>query len=216
MFAMWKIASDKTGLQQELVEEMKGFDLVNCSLDDFSTQLPRLKSLMHEIHRFYGGFPLYCLNTSEEIEYGGKLVPPDTPFLVLPRYPSISKVNPSTHVPIGPTGEKPHEFCPRRFLSTDETGNLHTPAPDTTNNASFLAFGMGARACPGRIYSEAMASITLVTLLQRFHVSLEANHEPVFPVFAHIDTINCDLKVHLKKRNIYEPPTVILATTKEV
>lgn len=211
MFALWKIASDDTGLQEELVEEMRGFDLANCSLVDFSTQLPRLKSLMHEIHRFYGGFPLYCLNTSEEIEYGGKLVPPDTPFLILPRYPSISKVDPSPHVPIGPSGEQPHEFCPRRFLLKDHAkGEWHTPAPNTTNNASFLAFGMGARSCPGRIYSEAMASITLVALLQRFQVSLEAHHEPIFPVFAHIDTMNCDLKVHLKQRRntVYEPPVV--------
>jgi len=201
MWCLYKIASDETNLQQQLFEEMKNFDLQSCSFADLSTRLPRLKSCMHEVHRFYAGFPVVILEAIEEIQLAGKTIPPQTPFLVLMRYPSISPTNPSKDVPVGPQGEPPCEFCPRRWLSTSESDVVSCLSPNaTTNSAAFMAFGVGQRACPGRLYSEAMTIITLVNILQRFQISLEENHEPVYPVFMHIDTVNCQIKLKLEKR----------------
>jgi cytochrome P450 len=200
LFALWRIASDQTGLQDELFDEMKGFDVQNSTIEDLNTRLPRLKSLMHEVHRCHSGFPAIGLEAIKEIEVGGKTIPPYTPFLVLMRYPSVSKVKPSKHVPIGPKGEMPFEFCPRRWLTTDKLGEVSVATPNTNGNCSFLAFGVGARACPGRIYSEAMTLIAIVNLLQRFRISLEPGHEAVYPMFMHIDTVNCDIKLQLERR----------------
>ncbi|CAB9500073.1 Cytochrome P450 [Seminavis robusta] len=208
LFCIWKLAADETGLQQELFDEVRDFDVASCTHEDLTTRLPKLKSFMHEVHRYYSGFPVQILEAIDEIVLGGKTIPAYTPFLILMRYPSINKVNPSKMVPIGPKGEQPSEFCPRRWLVTTKDGALSAMTPNTTNNCSFMAFGVGARACPGRIYSEAMTFLTIISLLQRFQISLEAGHEPIFPVFMHIDTVNRDIKLQLKKRSeTYVPPS---------
>lgn len=209
-FAMWKVADDKTGLQDELYNEMKGFDLNNCTFEDINTRLPRLKSFMHEIHRVYGGFPFFILEVVEEIQLGGRTVEPFTPCMVLPRYPTMSKVNPSKHVPLGPDNKPNHEFCPRRWLTIDKLGEVTAVTPNTATSCAFNAFGNGARSCPGRIYSEAMTFIALISLVQRFEACLEDGHEEVYPKFMHIDTCSCDVKMKLKKRKEYVPPSVEL------
>jgi cytochrome P450 len=199
LFAIWWIADDKSGLREELVKEADAFDFENAPLDDIPKTLPRMKSFLHELHRHYGGSPLLMLEPAEDLPFCDSVIPKGTTIMVHLRYISTSPISPPKGVPFGPKSKHPSDFCPHRWLVTAKDGTLSAQSPDTKNGA-FMSFGHGLRMCPGRGYAEKLQFLTLVSLLQRFDVSLEPNHPQVSSIFSFIDIPNHDIKVKLTKR----------------
>lgn len=168
-------------LQARLREEVADFDWEKASIEDFYSELPKLKSFLHEIHRFYL-FPLMFLQTNEDIVFKETTIPKDSQIFVHIRHCTIQKNKPSKDVPFGPNNSHPSIFDPERFLEKTgegKTGEWTCPDPITTN-AAFMMFGSGVKSCPGRKYSELLSYCVLVSVLQTFQdISLAPNHPPV-------------------------------------
>eukprot|EP00581_Thalassiosira_minuscula_P009557 CAMPEP_0183702028 /NCGR_PEP_ID=MMETSP0737-20130205/263_1 /TAXON_ID=385413 /ORGANISM="Thalassiosira miniscula, Strain CCMP1093" /LENGTH=454 /DNA_ID=CAMNT_0025928561 /DNA_START=216 /DNA_END=1580 /DNA_ORIENTATION=- len=172
--AMYLLAEDSK-LQHELREEACFVDLNGIALKDMYRRLPRLKSFLHEVHRVYGP-PLIGLKTRrDDIKFAGTTLPRGTNIFVLLNYISNHKSN---HVPIGPSGKEPDQFCPYRFLQYSANGDLSCSDPNNKSGA-FLGFGFGARKCPGRTYSEVLSYLVLVSVLKTFEWKLAPDHPEV-------------------------------------
>ena len=163
--ALYLLASDHE-LQEELRQEVMGFDWESASYDDLFTKTPRLKSFLHEVHRWYA-FPNMMLETQAEIPFCGTKLAKGQSIFILMRYSSTQSHSPSKDVP----QENPHEFNPRRYLVTED-GQLTCPNP-SAQRGGFLAFGHGVRSCPGRRYSELLSYCVLIATLQTFRFELD-------------------------------------------
>uniref|UniRef100_A0A7S1D2W7 Cytochrome P450 n=1 Tax=Cyclophora tenuis TaxID=216820 RepID=A0A7S1D2W7_CYCTE len=87
--------------------------------------------------------------------------------------------SPAKGVPLGPNGEKPDVFCPRRYLTSATTdGRIGVSVPPR-NSTSFLSFGHGSRVCPGKGLADATISLTVATLIKHFEMRLAPNHAPI-------------------------------------
>lgn len=164
-----------TGLQKELQHEALANKrkIVDMDTGELFSGFPKIKSFLHEIHRHYGA-PLILLDTLVDIPFCGTTLPKNSIIMVLLRHINRNEWAPCSGVPLGANGEKPHEFCPSRYL-VEKDGKLTCPAP-VTKNAAIGAFGAGVRICPGRAYAEALSLAMLVTLLREFGMELAANH----------------------------------------
>ena len=164
------LAQDET-LQEELREEACEFDLKSASTHDLYTKLPRLKSFLHEVHRWYNN-PFLGLEVTRDIPVAGSIMPKGSHVFVMSRYMSISPmVTPPKDVPPGPRNAPHTEFCPRRWLVETKDGSkpaLSTTSPSSYNSTGFMGFGFGQRSCPGRHYSESLSYCILVEFLQTF------------------------------------------------
>jgi cytochrome P450 len=201
--ALWHLSRD-VALQDELAAEAATVDLSSASLLKLYDKVPRIKSFLHEIHRFYG-VPLLLMQAQENITVGGHVIPAGQNLFLLLRY--VTYQCPS--VPVGPSGESAAEFCPTRWLIHEENNNnkderdgvphLSCPMPDMST-MSFLGFGHGMRSCPGRAYAEAFQYCILIRLLQTFSLTLTANRPEVHISFDVVMGPDKDIHVNLTKR----------------
>ena len=200
--AAFLLARDQT-LQRTLRDEVDNVDLGTVTMDDLISRFPRLKSFLHETHRHYA-IPFIWLKTTAEIPFYGTTLPPDTSIMVMDKYISTRKDQPSTTKVPCPNGIIPHEFDAERYLETrkDDTGSgekLVCPTP--AHSVGFGIFGYGTRACPGRLYAENQSLLVLAAILQAFELELApgqiANPDIVYDVTMIPDG---DVRLRLKSR----------------
>lgn len=197
--ALWHLSRD-VALQDELAAEAATVDLASASLMELYDKVPRIKSFLHEIHRFYG-VPLLLMQAQENITVGGHLIPAGQNLFLLLRYVTYK----CQSVPVGPCGESAAEFCPTRWLyeeknkEDESVPRLSCPMPDMST-MSFLGFGHGLRSCPGRAYAEAFQYCILIRLLQSFSFTLSANRPAVHIGFDVVMGPDKDIHVNLTKR----------------
>ena len=161
-------------IQAELYEEANSIDWEKSTMDDLYVQTPRLKSFLHEIHRFHA-FPMMMLETQDTIPFckNHELGKRQNLFILI-RYCSIQKIAPSKDVPQSDGIAPPHEFDHRRYLVRDpQTGQVTGSVSPTTRKGAFLNFGHGVRSCPGRRYSELISYCVMISALQHFHMTLD-------------------------------------------
>lgn len=166
LFALYHLGCNKD-LQDRLRQEVDTVSLDELSpTTDFAVSMPRIKSLMHEVHR-HSSLPVVFHQTFVDVPCAGKMIPAKSLVATMNHYISTNTKNPSSSVPFGPNGEHPSEFCPDRYL----VGRT-CPDPETKLGA-FGAFGYGVRKCPGRKYTEVFSFLVLARLLQSFTWELE-------------------------------------------
>jgi Cytochrome P450 len=199
--ALWHLSRDVV-LQDELAAEAATVDLSSASLLELYDRVPRIKSFLHEIHRFYG-VPLLLMQAQENITVGGHVIPAGQNLFLLLRYVTYQ----CPGVPVGPSGESAAEFCPTRWLVQHEemksernVPHFSCPMPDMST-MSFLGFGHGIRSCPGRAYAEAFQYCLLIRLLQTFSFTLAANRPDVHISFDVVMGPDKDIYVNLTKKN---------------
>ena len=196
--ALWLLAMDETGLQEEIFQEVKKLgeleDAALNNLDDAS--IPTLLSFLFEVYRFYSPFPFLFLESAEDdVTLLGTTLPKGVNVIILLNYPSRSSISPPTDVPNGPNGEPNTVFCPRRYLLKD--GSVVRPKAGTTE---LMSFGHGARICPGTNLSRAVLSFTFARLIKEFVIKLEPNHPPVGRIFGLSDMPDRDIRLCLTLR----------------
>eukprot|EP00979_Chaetoceros_neogracilis_P004506 scaffold787_cov285-Chaetoceros_neogracile.AAC.70 len=179
--ALYEIANDKTGLQDELareVEAMENYD--SASLEDFTKCLPRLRSLVYEVLRLKGPAPFMGVENKDPITIDGVDLPPNTAFFLMTRYISTREdSNSEKCTPRGPNDLCPKDFCPRRWLLLEEEENGPISVINPSYRTGFRAFGAGMRVCPGRDLAEIEILVIISSLLRTFKISLEPGHPPM-------------------------------------
>lgn len=197
---IWQLCIDETGLQDELAKEIAS--LTDKSLDGLMAQLPRLRSFIYETLRVYPAFSFVILTTKDELLFQETLLPQDLDILLLHHYANVDPKHPPKDLPLGPSGEAAETFCPRRWLvENKKKGQLEFAAPSKTSTA-FMAFGLGARNCPGRILAEAEFLVCLSALLPVFRMSLKPNHPPIGRSYGFSEDVDCDIEVVLVPRRL--------------
>jgi cytochrome P450 len=192
------VLATQPAMQEELRTHVDGFDWESASLEDLYTKLPYLKSFLHEVHRHYG-FPFIMLEANADIPFMDTVLERGTNIIVLDRYLSTQRKNPSAAVPLGPDNAPPSDFNHRRYVEkVDDKATCPNPS---TKEMAFLPFGQGARACPGRSYSEILSYCVLISLLQTFTFTLKANHPKVKILFDSVAMLpNKDIELELTPR----------------
>jgi cytochrome P450 len=183
-------------LQSTLQQEVDKFDLSNSTLDDFYTKLPRLKAFLHEMHRFHGNNFIF-LKLTKDIDFCGGTLKKGEEALLFARYLTTSDKAQTPDIPAGPNEEPPSVFCPERYLTGDGTATA-TPKP---GSLAFSTFGVGARACPGRTYSEVFTYTVLIRLLQTFSWTLPVDF-PENPILLNqqVAVTESPVRIILRKR----------------
>jgi cytochrome P450 len=162
------LLAENEELQHQLRLEADGVTLQDTDINGLFSKAPRIKSLLHEVHRCYAT-PLIGLEVTQPIPYGGSTLPAGSIALILSHY--INETNPD--VPLGPNETPPTEFDPQRWLVV-EGGSVTCPAPGT--GFVLPRFGFGVRVCPGRLYTEALSTLILIESLQDLDMRLAAGH----------------------------------------
>jgi cytochrome P450 len=197
--ALYRLAKDPQ-LQKELQREVDGFNLADATLQDLYEKLPRLKSFLHEIHRFYGNAILF-LKPNKDIDFCGGKLRKGEDVLLCSRYLTTSDKSQVTGIPHGPNGEPPSVFCPARYLVQDnDTGKTTTITPKP-GSLAIGTFGSGVRTCPGRTYTEALSYCVLIRVLQTFELALPLDF-PENPQLLNqnVMVLDCPVQLELTKR----------------
>ena len=218
------LAQDETGLQQELYDEIHtqllhdGKDVGSLTLDDLllhnsDNHIPRLKSFLYEVFRFYPAFPFLLFRSERDITLAGATLPKGTEIMSLLRYSSVANPhNPPTGVTRGPNNADPTVFCPRRFLvhdddddDDDKTNNKERVVAGvrlpSRNSTSFLTFGHGSRVCVGKTYAEASVLLFIIYLIENFaSIRLAPNHASIGRTVAMASLPDQDIQVVLTPR----------------
>ncbi|GKY91163.1 hypothetical protein MPSEU_000089100 [Mayamaea pseudoterrestris] len=192
--AFYLLAQDE-GLQATLREEADAVDLESMSLQDFFQKIPRIKSFLHEVHRWYGA-PVIGLYATQDVPFCGTTLPKGADIVILGR--SITWK--SSDLPKGPNNAPPDKFDAARYLVTEEDGSLSSIFPNT-RLGGFLGFGHGVRACPGRTYSEALSYAVLIAVFQAFTWTLAPEHPNARFIFDIVMTPGYDVQLVLTKRD---------------
>ena len=199
-----KLCEDETNLQNELLEEVRKNlpeDLSTVTLEDLSADnLPKMKSFLCEVHRYYGAFPMLMLHAEVDIPFCGTVLPKGTQIMTMNRYVGINPYCKPKDIPLGPNGESVTEFCPRRFLKLDEQGQVMGVELPPRTSTSFLSFGHGRRVCLGRAFSEAVLLYTLASLLKTFEMKLAPDHEPIGRELTLAEVPDIDVRIAFKPR----------------
>ena len=201
--ALHTIASDTTGLQEELAAEalaVKGLE--SAGLDEITDSLPRLRSLIYETLRIRGPSPFLGMENTDPFELvPGTILPPGTNFFLPYRYIStLDNADPSRLTPLGPNNTPRAEFDARRWLTQTPHKGLVVNRPSHTTG--FRPFGQGLRVCPGRELAEIEMLVILSSILQKFEIALEPNHAPMKLVTRFTECPNVDIRLVLKPRGL--------------
>ena len=203
MTAVQKLAEDKSGLQQELLEEIDNAlprDLAEISLDDLlPDNLPKLNAFMFEVLRCYSPFSFLSLQAADSIPFCGTTLEKGTCIFALLRYCTMNPYTPAKGVPVGPNGEPSTEFCARRFLKHNDDGQV-TAITMPRNSTSYLPFGFGSRECLGRAYSEASMTLTIAALIKTFEMKLAPDHAPIGRTKVLAEVPDIDVRVEFGER----------------
>jgi cytochrome P450 len=192
---LWMIATDKSGLQDELAKEARDLgDIIAAAFQEINSKLPKLKSAAYETQRIYSVFPFLMLKAAQQVAFDNTTLSSGTQLLVMTRYVSTNPISRPTGVPLGPNGEHPSEFCARRWLVD---GGVQPPS---TKKGAFMAFGHGPRTCPGRDVAEIVTLVVISSVLQRFEISLAPGHATVHRKLSFAEVPDKDIHLILKPR----------------
>jgi len=200
--SLWEIATDTTGLQDELAAEALAVeDFGGAGLDEITNSLPRLRSLVYEVLRIKGPSPFLGLQNMQELELSGTVLPPHTFFFFPWRYIStLDDADPSRLIPLGPNNASRKDFCARRWLTEEEEGSKNVSVQQPTHKNGWRPFGVGMRVCPGRDLAEIEMLVIIASILRKFEISLEENHAPMKLVTRFTESPNIDIRLMLKPR----------------
>jgi cytochrome P450 len=217
MVCFFKIASDQTGLQDELLEEanlLPDLEWPLLSLEVLLNTVPRIRSLFYEVVRFMGPGPqMMCQNKFALEVAPGVSIPPGSSLILPLQYLGTQ---PGSGIPPRSCGSPMHEFCARRWCTIDDTTT--TSGSSTGRVTGVLkpsaktgvpistGFGGGVRMCPGQLIAEAEAVLCLAFALREFHVSLPPDHGPLEMMSQLSAVPRCDIRLVLKERNNNVPP----------
>jgi cytochrome P450 len=203
--SLYEIASDKTGLQDELAAEAHALgDLETASTNELMEKLPRMRSLVNEILRIKGPVAFLGLENVEPLEIEGTMIPANSNIVLAMQYISCqeSKII-GKGTPPGPRFANPRDFCPRRWL-IDSDGKPYDGDACTVLSPAFKtgfrAFGSGMRVCPGRLLAEIEILVVLSAILCKFEISLEDGHPPMALITSFTEQPDIDIRLVLKAR----------------
>jgi cytochrome P450 len=193
--ALYVIATDTNGLQDELAAEAKLIkNPETITWDEILEALPRQRSFYYELQRHYSPAAFLILHCEEQIPFlDDTTLPEGTQIMALTQYTGLNPHSPPKGVMLGPNGEGPSQYCPRRWLTTKD-GKLTVEAPPTTG-CEFLTFGHGMRMCPGKTFAHSTFLFIFSSILAKFKVELEPGHPPVGRMNQFVDRPNRDVKV---------------------
>lgn len=192
---LWMIATDESGLQDELAKEARDLGDINAAaFQEINSKLPKLKSATYETQRIYSAFPFLMLKAAQQVAFDNTNLPSGTQFLVMTQYVSTNPISPPTGVPLGPKGEHPSEFCARRWLVD---GGVQPPS---TKKGAFMAFGHGPRTCPGRDLAEIVTLVVISSVLQKFEISLAPGHATAHRKLSFAEVPDQDVRLILEPR----------------
>jgi cytochrome P450 len=184
MVSLFKIASDQTNLQEELLREailLPGLEQpLLLTLDALLDTLPRTRSLFYEVVRYMGPAPqLMCQNKVALEVLPGVSVPAGSRFLLPLQYLGTQ---PGSGIPPGPCDTPSTAFCARRWCEIDESTGIvkgvHKPSAKMGVSVS-SGFGGGIRICPGQVVAEVEAILCIAYILREFRLSLPEDHAPI-------------------------------------
>lgn len=204
LYILAKDASLQQALRKEAFDVGDSF-LESATLNDLYTQLPRIKSFLHEMHRHYGN-PVFTMTTHVDVPFCGDTLPAGTHLICMAQYIACNKICPSSSVPLGPNGEAPHVFCAERYLVQQKNSKNGDTKLESINpvarGGGFNGFGFGIRSCPGRSFSEALSYIVLVSLLQTFDsFALAPNCDPDAGIVDDVIMVpDCQVELMLRLR----------------
>mmetsp|Transcript_6803 Transcript_6803/g.9591 ORF Transcript_6803/g.9591 Transcript_6803/m.9591 type:complete len:217 (-) Transcript_6803:69-719(-) len=200
-FCIWDLTKD-SGLQDELYKEISKVDkdLDDLTLDDVFECFPKLRSFLFEVLRTKGPGVFLFLEPTEFIEFQGEIISPRTTICSLLRWGETK-----SEVPLGPNGEGPDEYCPRRWLvPVQEEGNTTDQQsliiPSTKLGGFISAFGHGPRICPGKQLAEVEILTILIFILKTFEVAAMKDHPPLKVVTRFSETFDREMKLTLRSR----------------
>ena len=192
---IWEIANDSQ-LQDELAKEIaqSGLDTESLTMTDITNGFPRLHSLLL---RLKGPAPQLFLEPEYSITLQGKEIKAGTTIIAMTR---ILGEGAASEVPVGPKGEDPKQFCPRRWLTTSGQAESLTVIQPTNKLGGFLPFGHGLRRCPGAQFATVEVITGLFFILKKFEIAPIENHPPIRFVSRFTDTYNGEIQLTLKPR----------------
>lgn len=95
----------------------------------------------------------------------------------------------------------PSDFDPARFLeAAEDTGEKRTPQQFTATNPSWIAFGHGRSACPGRFFAATELKAMLARVVLDYDVCVEGGVRPKDRLVGITNFPDPDAKVLFRKR----------------
>ena len=174
--AFWQLASDLE-LQESLVEELARLprgSVGTASMEDMMVCLPRTRSFVMELARCFGPLPTIFLAAAEDLSFGQSesnekvFIPQGTEIILLTQYANTHPTHPPADIPLGPNGEDPSQFCPQRWLvQTKDSESLEFPS---IRSGVHMAFGHGARMCPGKDFAELEVITCIAYVIESFQL----------------------------------------------
>lgn len=171
-------------------------------MNDLYEHFPKLRSFLFEVLRLKGPGPYLFFEPTETLEFEGDTISEGAVLVALTR---SSPVENKSEVPIGSNGEKLAEFCPHRWLvpldESNPNGGVKVAEP-TNNIGGFLAFGHGARVCPGKQYGEVEVLTIMVYILHTYQVAPVEDHPPLKVVSRFTEKFDGDMTLAVRPRNM--------------
>ena len=195
----------------------------DATLDDFMTKLPCMRAFLMEIIRCHGPLPIIFLAAAKDIvlDVGDDdkdekaVISKGTEVLLLTQYASTHPTAPPDQIPFGPNGEDASQFCPQRWLVEEEAccddqddseGGERCRARRTqlqvppVQSGIHMAFGHGARMCPGKEFAELEVMTCLAFVLCKFKIALVLDEEESHDMLQHTNRSLHDVRIVLEER----------------
>jgi len=201
LYCLWKLAEEESGLQEELAREVLEVDgLENVTMDNINTKLPRIRSFLFEILRFWSPVRVLIFKCFEEATLAGTKLPVGTEIMACTHRGSrVSEDAQDTlGVPLGPNGEGLAEFCPRRWLQIEKS-KVSVLQP-TNVKGGYPSFGHGARICPGKDLAELEVALVLASVIEKFSISMKPGHAPIKIIALFTATPDIDIELIMSPR----------------
>jgi cytochrome P450/nitrite reductase/ring-hydroxylating ferredoxin subunit len=152
-------------------------------------RLDRAGAIAQEALRRRAVAPLQFMENNDELVLGGIRLPKASWVVILTRLGGLDEKN----------FERPHEFEPQRWLTTEHQG-AHTPS-------SQMPFGSGSRMCPGRSLANLEMRLLLAVLFRNFEIQRANLRAQVSEHFA-LTLEPHGLEIRLQRRVLEQHTTV--------
>jgi cytochrome P450 len=210
MICLYKIASDQTGLQHELLEEANLLPDLECpslTLNLLMDAVPRIRSLFYEVVRYMGPAPQLMLQNDAALEVSPGVSVPAGSNLILPL--QFLGTLEGSGIPVGPRQSPIDTFCARRWLDMNHHSSTTgknvvvqgVVKPSSTTSIS-TGFGGGVRICPGQVLAEAEAVLCVAYVARQFHLSLPPDHVPIQMTSRLVAAPKDDIRLILQERRL--------------
>ncbi|XP_071943812.1 cytochrome P450 1A1-like [Antedon mediterranea] len=148
-------------------------------------KLPLLCATVYETLR-YSSLSLLGVphSATQDTTIGGYYIPKDTQVMA-----NFWTINHDKTV-----WNEPNKFSPERFLDTD--GDMR----NLNDFPHFMPFSTGRRACLGKNIGKSEIFLLAAFILQRFHIKLPQNAEPVLDADVHFDLVPKAFELVVSKR----------------